>query len=109
MVHTPEGTLLKHVLLSWVYRPVVPLARSVDRLRYYQTGSNRDHSVLKSTHSKDIIKLTPIEICFKKHSPSECFRKFDEALVEGEVVPHRVLPTLVGATEERELLLHFVT
>ena len=34
---------------------------------------------------------------------AERLGELDEALVEGEVVPHRVLPALVGTAEKRKL------
>ena len=37
--------------------------------------------------------------------PAQRLRQLDEALVEGQVVAHRVLPALVGPTEKRELCL----
>jgi len=35
--------------------------------------------------------------------PAQRLGQLDEALVEGQVVPHRVLPPLVGPAEEGEL------
>jgi hypothetical protein len=35
--------------------------------------------------------------------PAQRLGQLDEALVEGEIVTNRVLPPLVGATEEGEL------
>jgi hypothetical protein len=37
--------------------------------------------------------------------PSQRLWQLDETLVQGQVVPHRVLPALVGTAEERELCL----
>ena len=37
--------------------------------------------------------------------PAQCLRELDEALVEGQVVTHRILPALVGTSEEMELCL----
>ena len=37
--------------------------------------------------------------------PPKGFGKFDETLVERQIMADRVLPALVGSSEERELLL----
>ncbi len=37
--------------------------------------------------------------------PAQRLGQLDEALVQGQVVAHRVLPALVGTTEEREFCL----
>ena len=37
--------------------------------------------------------------------PAQRLGQLDEALVEGQVVAHRVLPALVGSTEKREFCL----
>jgi hypothetical protein len=37
--------------------------------------------------------------------PAQRLGQLDETLVQGQIVPHRVLPALVGTTEEREFRL----